>query len=213
MSNQHISNQNVDASTGLRVVPDNGMVEDVDPFDPARFRLPQDFTRAVVAKPTITEIPVGKPNNQEYVRVNSSPEFRMDAAIIEFEGKTHLVTPEAANGELRDHVKPATLFAAINTQGSVFLWKVGVPKDGRPNSWLDSARELANKSMKEAIQVRSNSAEHAKRYEGYTPKVTPPEPIWPDMSFKDMLKLAFGDRVISDTDHPVARRLLGDVFD
>jgi hypothetical protein len=36
-----------------------------------------------------------------------------------------------------------------------------------------------------------------------------PDPVWPDMRFKDILKVAFGNRVISSIDHPVIQHLHG----
>ena len=38
-----------------------------------------------------------------------------------------------------------------------------------------------------------------------------PEPIWPDLGFPDILKIAFRGRMISSLDHPVVQRLRGPV--
>ena len=37
------------------------------------------------------------------------------------------------------------------------------------------------------------------------------EPRWPDMEFKDLLRIAFKDRLIERVDHPVLRSLRGEV--
>ena len=36
-----------------------------------------------------------------------------------------------------------------------------------------------------------------------------PEPIWPDYSFGEILKIAFRDRLVDRADHPLIQRLLG----
>ena len=38
------------------------------------------------------------------------------------------------------------------------------------------------------------------------------EPVWPDKSMGELLKLAFADKVIDNEDHPYVRQLRG-VFD
>src|SRR4051812_7994123 len=78
--------------------------DDPDPFDPGRFRIQQDFANTAAVKSDLTEIAVGKPGKQEFIRVHPSLEYRLDAAIVEYEGTTYLVVPELANGALRDQV-------------------------------------------------------------------------------------------------------------
>jgi hypothetical protein len=36
-----------------------------------------------------------------------------------------------------------------------------------------------------------------------------PEPSWPEVSFKEILRIAFKDNYIETPDHPVLRRLRG----
>src|SRR5438128_2277601 len=87
-----------------------------DPFDPSRFRIRQDFAATAAARPELTEIAVGKPNKQEFIRVHPGPDYRLDAAIVEYERTTYLVVPELADGALRDQVTAVTLFTVQNTQ-------------------------------------------------------------------------------------------------
>jgi hypothetical protein len=37
------------------------------------------------------------------------------------------------------------------------------------------------------------------------------EPEWPDVSFQEILKIAFKGRLIEELDHPVLRRLRGEL--
>jgi hypothetical protein len=38
-----------------------------------------------------------------------------------------------------------------------------------------------------------------------------PDPDWPDVPFREYLRLAFKDRYIDNRDHPILRRLRGEV--
>jgi len=190
-----------------------GVEASPDPFDPRRFRLRQDFASTAAAKTEVTEVTVGKPSKQEFIRVHPSPDYRLDAAIIEYERLIYLIVPKIADGGLRDHVNAVTLFTVQNTQRVTYLWPVNLPKDGRSNSWTDSARELAAKAMVQTIQVKSNHNPKAQRYDAIVPIGKPPEPEWPNLTFSELLRLAFRDRIIDSLEHPVARRLLGITFD
>jgi hypothetical protein len=37
-----------------------------------------------------------------------------------------------------------------------------------------------------------------------------PDPIWPEATFKDLLKIGFRDRLVDGLDHPVIKRLRGE---
>jgi hypothetical protein len=36
-----------------------------------------------------------------------------------------------------------------------------------------------------------------------------PDPIWPDFPFKEIMQIAFRDRVIDTPDHPLVKKLQG----
>jgi hypothetical protein len=194
--------------------PDNDTASAApDPFDPGRFRIRQDFAATAASEIEAVEIAIAKPNKQEFIRVHPSAEFRLDAAIIEYDRATYLVVPGLADGALRNQVTAVTLFVVQNTQKVTYLWPVALPKDGKFNTWTDSARELAARAMVQTIQVQANHSQKASRYDAVVPLGRPPEPEWPDLPFAKLLRLAFGDKVIDTIEHPVARRLLGITFD
>jgi hypothetical protein len=37
------------------------------------------------------------------------------------------------------------------------------------------------------------------------------EPIWPDITLHDLLKIAFRDRLVDSSDHPLIQRLRGSI--
>jgi hypothetical protein len=192
----------------------DGRSVDPNPFDPERYRLRQDFVNTAKTRLQQVEIAVGKPGKQEWIRVHPRADYRLDVAIIEYDREAHLVSPELADGELRDQVKAVTLFTVQNTQGVTYLWPVSLPVEGRSNSWIDTARELAIRAMSETIKLVSNHAQKAQRYDAAVPLGRAPEPKWDELPpFEELLHLAFDKRTITTLDHPIAKRLLGIDFD
>jgi hypothetical protein len=48
-------------------------------------------------------------------------------------------------------------------------------------------------------------------YEVYEASGDLPDPSWPELSFPEILKVAFKGRYITEVEHPVIRRLRGEV--
>jgi hypothetical protein len=118
-----------------------------------------------------------------------------------------LVRPELT-GELAGETVMKSLFTAINRQGVVFLWPVRIPTpDGRQSEWWRSQREAAELAMTRWLRVKANMALGA--YEMIEALTVMSEPTWPDVSFQELVRIAFRDRMIDHIDHPVIRRLRG----
>jgi hypothetical protein len=100
------------------------------------------------------------------------------------------------------------LFTAIDRQGVVFLWPIRTPDaDGRHNSWHASALQGAEMAMKDWVRVTPNRSLGAYDLEVVQAEV--PEPEWPDLTFRNLLEIAFKDTSIRSLDHPVIQRLRG----
>jgi hypothetical protein len=181
-----------------------------DPFaDLSKLRLTQDFVETAGVKKLLTTVPVRKPNAQDFVRVHHDSAYRMAFAAIELKDdrEIYLLLPEIAQ-QLPGEFIMITLHTAINRQGVVHLWPVRLPTpDGRINEWHRSAAEAAELAMKRWVRVRANMTLGA--YEIFEAASTIPEPTWPEHSFQELVKIAFRDRLITNLDHPVIRRLRG----
>lgn len=181
-----------------------------NPFDPAALRLDQSYADTVGVKKLLTTVPVRKPNRQDFVQVHPDPEFRLTpAAIIEVkdEGEVYLVTPNIAPG-VAGEFSIVTLFTTINRQGTLHLWPVKLPApDGRHNEWHRSAAEAAERAMKKWVRVTASMSLGA--YEIFEASGGLPEPVWPDFSFQEILKIAFRERIVDRPDHPLLQRLQG----
>jgi hypothetical protein len=110
--------------------------------------------------------------------------------------------------ELPGEFVSAVLYTAINRQGVIFLWPVRLPaSDGRILEWHRSAAEAAERAMDRWIRVRANMSLGA--YEMFEAAATIPDPVWPELSFQELLRIAFRDRLVDRLDHAVIKRLRG----
>lgn len=180
-----------------------------DPFNPERLRISQAFDQNVGAKKLVTTIPVRKPDRQSFIRVHPDPAYHLDAAVLTLkdEGETYLVEPQLFE-EIPGEVILSRLFTTITRQGDLLIWPVRLPDgNGRHNSWSASAMQAADVATKHWVRVVANLG--AGGYDLYQATGDIPEPKWPELSLHDILKIAFKDKFINSTDHPVVQKLRG----
>jgi hypothetical protein len=185
-----------------------GEPDETDPFDPDALRL-DPAEELVGIRKVLASVPVRRPKRQEFVRVHPSADYRLDVAILDLEedGESFMVSPDLRE-ELADELKRVTLFTAANRAGGIFLWPVRLPDaTGRRNSWAESSRSGAELAMKAWTRLSSNR--QAGQYDLAVASASLPEPEWPDLQFKEILRLAFRDAMITSIDHPAIRRLRG----
>ena len=182
-----------------------------NPFDVSKLRLDQSFIETAGVKKLLTTIPVRKPYKQEWIRVHFDPAYRDAFAVIEWQEdrEFYLLTPQVAQA-LPDEFTMVRLYTTINRQNVLTLWPVKLPgSDGRTIRWHTSAAEAAEFAMSNWTNVKANMGLGA--YE-WAPAPKPdaiPDPVWPELSFSDMLRIAFKDRYVSDLNHAVIKRMRG----
>jgi len=182
-----------------------------DPFDPTRLRLSQDFGEQIGVKKALLTVPVRKPDRQWFVRVHPDPTWRLDTAVLHLkeERETYLVDRPLWPG-MPGELVPTTLFTAVNRQDVVFLWPVRLPgADGRSDEWNRSALKAATMGMDGWVRVAANLSLGA--YEVFKPSADLPDPKWPDVDFRGLLEIAFRERFVQSPDHPVLKRLRGEL--
>jgi hypothetical protein len=180
-----------------------------DPFDLESLRLNPSFLETTGVKKLITTVPVRRPSPQDFVRVHPSPKYRDNFAVVDLkeDREDYLVRPEIIP-DLANEIIYKTIYAAINRQGVCFLWPVRYPSpDDRRNDWARSAREAAELAMAKWVRMKANRDLGA--YEIFEAESVMAEPVWPELSFQQLIKTAFRDRIIADTNHAVIRRLRG----
>jgi hypothetical protein len=187
-------------------------VETADPYNLESLRLSQDFAAAAGVKRIITTIPVRKPSKEWFVRTHPDFSYWIMTAVIELkeDRDTYLVTPDLWRVlECESTFSPRLLATAINRQGTLFIWPIRLPgTDGRIDSWSRSAREAADLARKQWVRVTPNQATSA--YDLAVAVNHAAEPQWPDLSFQEIIRIAFRDKMIDTRDHPILRQLRGE---
>jgi hypothetical protein len=198
----------VDTPAG-EIRPDPGP----DPFDPQSLRLTQDFAAGLGVKKVLLTVPVRKPEKSWFIRVHPQENYRLQTGVIETkEDREPFLVDRPLWPELAAETTFSfrTLYTAINRQGDLFLWPVRLSgSGGREDAWIRSACEAANLATKSWVRVVANMGLGG--YEVFRALGRLSEPEWPDLPFPALLRLAFKDRFIRDVNHPVLRRLRGEV--
>ena len=177
-----------------------------------QLRLPQEYDPTDGIKRTHTSIPVGKPDRQSFVRVRKGQEWRFSTRCFhdKHTREVFLVSPGVANN-FPDKITQTCLLLAIEKHsGAPFLWPIVIPDPERPNRWHVSAIEAARTAEHQWVRVYSD--QDSQQYMTYPAKGELGEPQWPDgFTMERYLELAFRDRMIDSEDHPVLKRLRGEV--
>jgi len=180
-------------------------------FDLNALRLSQDYAELAGVRKLLTTVPVRKPGPQDFFRVHPDEAWRLQTAVIEVkeDREVYLVSP-ALREELIGEFVPVALYTAINRQKITFLWPVKLPgPDGRHNRWHQSAMEAAELAMTRWLRLQANMALGA--YELFAAAGSLEDPQWPEVGFAELLRIAFRDRFIDSLEHPVVRRLRGEI--
>jgi hypothetical protein len=181
-------------------------------LDLSRLRLSQDFGGLSVKKALLT-VPVKKPAKEWWIQTHSEPAYRLDTVVLELkeDNETYLVDP-ALWPELATEstVSPRALFTAVNSVGVCFLWPIRLPgPDGRLDDWNRSALEAAAlASQGKWLRIQSNRSLGA--YEVLTSDYSK-QPVWPDANLDTLIQRAFKDKYIDTLEHPVLKRLRGEL--
>ena len=180
-------------------------------FDLASMRLSQDFATAIGVKKRITTVPVRKPNRQEFVRVHPSPTYRQDTAVVELEAERETyVVAQSLWSEVHGELIPKRLLLTMTRQNVLILWPIRLPgEDGRIDQWNDSSMIAAERATQCWVRVASDR--HLGAYELFEAPADLPDPEWPEISFQEILDIAFRGRQIDDINHSVLKQLRGEI--
>ena len=180
-----------------------------DPFDLSNLRLDQSFAETAGVKKLLTTVPVGRFSSQEFFRVRPDKEYRETFAMVELkeDREFYVLHPDVAR-ELPDEFFMATVFTAINRQGVLRLIPVRLPgPDGRVNEWHHSLMKAMYIAMQRWIRVKANMSLGA--YEIFEAGAPIPDPMWPEVTYQETLRIGLRDRVVLQFDHALVKRLRG----
>lgn len=180
-----------------------------DPFDLDKLRVNPDFLETTNVRKLLTTVPIKKPNQQDFIRVHPSPAYRGLFAFIELKDDREIYIADLSEvPDLQTECFVANLFLSINRSAVLFLWPVRVPTaERRSSDWHVSAATAAQQAMSHWIRIKPNMSLGA--YEIFQAESAIPDPVWPELTFQEISRIAFKDRLIAGPDHPVIRRLRG----
>lgn len=184
----------------------------VDPFDDLEnFRLSADYEAdgGGVNRPLL-RVPVVKPNRQEFIRVHPDPAYSLKVHLLELkEDREYYLFLSGIETLLPEEVYPARLTTYVNRQGVVKLWPIRLPGlDGKTNPWNESALEISERAVDTWTRVASNLSLGA--YQPHEALGDLPGPVWPKQTFKELLRIAFKNgRLVDSDEHPLVQRLYG----
>jgi hypothetical protein len=171
----------------------------------------RDFADPADVTSLVTRVPVRRPNGHTFVRVHPGKDYRYPVDLIELpdEEDTYLIYSNEVAATLDEVRKPCMLYTAITRQGTLFLWPVKLPRGNKKLvAWHTSATQAAEKAM--TVWVRINADMELGAYKITVARGAIPDPEWPNLTFEELLTIAFRDRQVNSLTHPLVRRYLGD---
>jgi hypothetical protein len=175
-----------------------------DPFDPARLRVSADPSVASGVRKVLLAVPVGKPDKSQFIRTHGAEEYRGTFGLIEIKGDRQIyLVDKPLHDALRVEATyvEKLLVTSINRQGDLFLWPVSMRED----QWGQTARDAADRARTRWVRVVANMS--GGYYDLLEASANLSEPVWPQLTFGEILRLAFRGALIDTLDHPVVRRL------
>lgn len=173
-------------------------------------RLDQSFDQIIGVQPVLTTVDVRKPKSQEWFRVHPDPAWRLHTAMLELkeERESYLIARNLWN-DLWDEILPTVLYTAVAREGEVFLWPVRLPRDGRMDKFIET--DLRAAKAAETQWVRRYWVPGIKSHKVSAANNLSENPVWPEAGFAELLETAFRDRFIRGIDHPVIKKLRGEI--
>jgi hypothetical protein len=176
--------------------------------DLSALRLTPDEAGQIGTEEVLAHVSVRKPSINEFVRVNPDPAMSLATSIfVDPEREVYFVAPAARN-VLVAGVKAMLLVPAVNQRGLFFIWPIALGDgSGRRNAWHETQREAMELAKREWVKLVSDMAGGCWRI--YKAKGALPNPVFPEKSLEELLRLAFRGRVIDNENHPVVKQALG----
>ena len=176
-------------------------------------RMDPTMTDSLAVTKALVTIPVRKPSKETFVRTHPDADnYAIDTMVLELkeDSEIFLVTPalrESLATESTVHIK--RLWLAYTRQGDHFIWPVRLPgADGKLDTWNESALEAQKLGTEKWVRVTANR--HLGAYNIDVAKLDQ-QPEWSERPYNELLAIAFKGKVIDTWDHPVLRRLRGEL--
>jgi hypothetical protein len=190
----------------------NNVPEVDDPFDPARYRKPQDPRLSPELDQDRSNLPntidARKPKKSWFIRIHPDPDYRAilplytDDDSKRRENNSYLFAPGLEiPPDLESLVRDTLVAAAITNAGVPFLYTLNVTD----STWYESGIEAIRLATERWVRVTPCESCYLVTY----PIAVLEEPRFPDVPFRDYLERAFAKRLIKSLDDPLVKKLRG----
>lgn len=157
----------------------------------------------------LAHIAVRKPKKDEYFRTHPDPAMSLTSLVWTDPdlGDVYFVAPEARQ-IMTESGRVVTLVLCQSRLRVNFIWPVNAGgSSGGGRGWVESSHHAVHMGKNLWIKIRGDRP--AGMYQVLEAADQRGEPEWPNLDFKELLKLGFKDRLIGSADHPVVRRIQG----
>jgi len=186
-------------------------------LDLAKIKLSSNFDSEISVRQELTTIPVRKPKKLEFFRVRPGEEWVFDAYILDIkedEEDKYLVDPKFYPELMQQGLLKRVRFFFLISYGSgiIFISEVALPDaEGKINTFPKSRLEHYEKAKDVWVKIVADRA--LKAYKILLPNAKFIEPEWPVKpgNIAEALQIAFRDRYIETEDHPVLKKIRGEL--
>jgi hypothetical protein len=181
-------------------------------FDISLDDLRSDVTLGIGLEHSPAPISVRKPKKNEFFRVNPDENYRIPVKILEIEEpgemqkSVYLVAPKF-EGIIEASLIDAELRIVATRTGDVFIWPLKF--GGRTNKWQITASEAAKEAELRWVRIYADTNLGCYRIVKVDDNLVLPEAEFPDEDFGEIIKRAFGNRLVFKENHPLFNQLKG----
>ena len=174
----------------------------------------------ILIKHMLTSIPLRKPNTRvKFFRIRPGPKWKFDTYLLDLGGNSEGEGKYLLNPDLYPKVietkklKLVTIYVGIiYGSGEIFLSEIAQPDvEGKDNEFNRTRRIAYTKGETQWVKLQRNDSIGA--YDIVLAVSKLPEPEWPEepQNIIKAIEIAFKDRFIDDYNHPVLKRLRGEL--
>lgn len=171
----------------------------------------------ILTKRVVTSIPIRKPRpGIEFFRIRPEPEWTFPTYLLDLGGKgegegKYLLTPDLYPEVIETKkLKLVTIYTGI-TYGSsdLFLSEIAEPVNGEDNEYNRTRRSAYEMAKTQWVKLQTDEGS----YSTILAMSKLPEPVWPEEpeNIVKAIEIAFKDKLIDSRDHPVLKKLRGEL--
>ncbi len=174
----------------------------------------------IVVKRVVNSIPIKKPKpGVEFFRIRPGSEWKFDTHLLDLGGKNDGEGKFLLKRDLYPEVmetkklKLVTIYTGIAYgSGDIFLSAIAQPNaEGKDHEYNRTRRLAYTKAETHWVKLQTN--EPIEAYDTVFAMSKFPDPEWPEEpeNMTKALELAFKDKIIDDHNHPILKKLRGEL--